>query len=148
MRGSIAKNAEPVRPVGIWLVQTQSRGVKSGVDPVWVDVTVPLGSLSKYAKKMFTCRGSEVVAVGQRFGGFLASSGWKLHCVGGVRSSTASAAVATWSQSLDVRISPDGSPVTRSGRSMPIRSEQDCSIESAWSGKSLVSCWYTDIARK
>ena len=51
-------------------------------------------------------------------------------------------------QSLGVSFSPDGAPVMRSGRSMPIRSEQDCSIESAWSGKSLVSCWYTDIARK
>ena len=58
-------------------------------------------------------------------GGSWASSGWKLHDVGGVRSSTASAALATWAQSEAEMTWPEGAPVARSARFVPIKSEQD-----------------------
>ena len=86
------------------------------------------------------------------------SSGWKLHCTGSLRSSTAAIMVATWAQSAaaivwsgsgaGASVSSGDPAVLRPSTVSPTRSAQEAVSASAWSAKSVVGVWYTDWARQ
>ena len=73
------------------------------------------------------------------------STGWKLHCVGSVRNSTAAIISVTSAQSAAEIDWPDGPAgvlvVLRPSSGSPIRSAQDASSASAWSANSIVGVW-------
>src|SRR6478672_9105808 len=109
----------------------QSRGVKSRVVPLWLTVQLSFGAAGALPSKPVRKIACAVCGLAHSAGGFFASSGWKLHCVGGLRISTATRALATWAQSELVMTSPDGAPVVSDLRLAPTRSAQDCSSASA-----------------
>src|ERR1700704_97077 len=107
-----------------------SRGVKSGVVPLWLTVQ-PFFAVGAFPSKPVWKMVCTFLGLAHNGGGFFASSGTNPHWVGGLRFSTATRACATWAQSELLMISPDGVPVVSDFRLTPTRSAQDCSSASA-----------------
>src|SRR5262245_24261697 len=131
LMGSVPNSADPGSPTGSELLQTQSRGVKSGVEPTCVAVQAGNGFGSKSLLKMLAW----VLPAGHAGGVFGLRIGWKLQNVGSVRMPVASMASATSVQCAALMVT--AGPPNRSVSDIPMRSSQESSSESAWSGKSV-----------